>query len=295
MIIAVASGKGGTGKTTVAVNLAMCLSEPVHLLDCDVEEPNCHIFLKPEIRSRERVSLPFPVVDEKLCNSCGECSRVCQYNAIVALKTKPLVFPSLCHGCGGCVKVCPVNAIAEGTREIGTIETGSGRHIQFVQGCLDVGQTLSPPLIRAVKRHSAREGITIVDCPPGTSCPVIAAVKGSDYVVLVTESTPFGLHDLKLAVETMRRLELSFGVVINRTMSLDQRVVKYCTSEHIPVLLEIPDDRRAAVAYSRGQLIVEAVPELRELFERLCCRIISEIRRKGKLNKASAENIAGTA
>lgn len=293
MIIAVASGKGGTGKTTVAVNLAMCLREPVHLLDCDVEEPNCHIFLSPEIHHRERAGLPFPIVDESLCNGCGECSRVCQYNAIVALKTKPLVFPALCHGCGGCVKVCPVNAISEGMREIGTIETGTGHHIRFVQGCLDVGQTLSPPLIRSVKRYSGEEGITIIDCPPGTSCPVIAAVKGSDYVVLVTESTPFGLHDLKLAVETMRRLELSFGVVINRTTSRDQRVVAYCKSEHIAILLEIPDDRRAAVAYSRGQLIVEAVPEMRELFERLCCRIFSEMQREGKLSKTGRTNIAG--
>jgi MinD superfamily P-loop ATPase len=295
MIIAVASGKGGTGKTTVAVNLAICLNEPVHLLDCDVEEPNCHIFLEPEISCRERVSLPFPVVDEKVCNGCGECSRVCQYNAIVALKTKPLVFPSLCHGCGGCVKVCPVNAISEGMREIGTIETGRGRHVQFVQGCLDVGQSLSPPLIRAVKRYSAGKGITIIDCPPGTSCPVIAAVKGSDYVVLVTEPTPFGLHDLKLAVETMRRLELDFGVVINRAVPLDQHVVKYCKSEHIPILLEIPDDRRAAVAYSRGQLIAVMIPEWRELFERLCWRVIFEIQQKGKHHKAGRENMAGIA
>jgi MinD superfamily P-loop ATPase len=295
MIIAVASGKGGTGKTTISANLALCLREPVSLLDCDVEEPNCHLFLNPEIHRRERVNLPFPVVDETLCNGCGECSRMCQYNAIVALKTKPLVFPALCHGCGGCAKVCPVNAISEGIREIGTIETGTGRHVRFVQGRLDVGQSMSPPLIRAVRRQSSTEGITIVDCPPGTSCPVIAAVRHSNYVLLVTEPSPFGLHDLKLAVETIRRLDLNFGVVINRAISSDRRVVKYCESEHIPVLLQIPDNRRAAVAYSRGQLLVETVPELREYFERLALRVLSEVERKKRGEKAGRSNLAGIA
>ncbi len=295
MIVAVASGKGGTGKTTVAANLAVCLGEPVSLLDCDVEEPNCHLFLRPEIRSRERVCLPYPVVDEALCDGCGECSRACQYNAIVALKTKPLVFPSLCHGCGGCVKACPVNAITEAKREIGTVESGAARHVAFVQGCLDVGQSLSPPLTRAVKRHALNEGTTIVDCPPGTSCPVIAAVKGSDYVLLVTEPTPFGLHDLKLAVETMRTLGLDFGIVVNRTTCPGHCVADYCRSERIPILLEIPDDRRAAVAYSRGRLIVEAVPELREPFERLCCRILDEVRGREKRLRAGAWSAEGTA
>jgi MinD superfamily P-loop ATPase len=295
VIIAIASGKGGTGKTTVAVNLAICLREPVCLLDCDVEEPNCHIFITPAIRSHERVGLPMPVVDPSLCNSCGECSRACQYNAIVALKTRPIVFPTLCHGCGGCVQACPENAIVEGIREIGTIESGVGRHVEFVQGRLDVGQTLSPPLIRAVKRHSISNGVTIIDCPPGTSCPVIASVKGSDYVVLVTESTPFGLHDLRLAVETMRTLDLNFGVVINRVIASDRRVIDYCRSEQIPVLAEIPDDQRAAVAYSCGQLIVEAVPELRELFESLCRRIMLEIGKKRKRSELTEERAVGTA
>jgi MinD superfamily P-loop ATPase len=255
MIISVASGKGGTGKTTVAANLAICLREPVSLIDCDVEEPNCHIFLKPEIHSRERVSLRFPIVEATLCDGCGECSRVCQFNAIVALKTKPLVFPSLCHGCGGCVQACPRNAISEGTREIGTVEMGTGRHVHFVQGCLDVGQSMSPPLIRAVKNHFSKNGITIIDCPPGTSCPVIAAVRDSDYVVLVTEPSPFGLRGLKLAAETVRRLDLRFGVVINRWISSNRLVAEYCKREQIPILVEIPDDQKAAMAYSRGQLV----------------------------------------
>jgi MinD superfamily P-loop ATPase len=212
---------------------------------------------------------PLPVVDERLCNACAECSEICQYNAIVSLKAKPLVFPSLCHGCGGCIKVCPESAITEGSREIGSIETGTAGNIELIQGRLNVGEALSPPLIRAVRRRASRDGITIVDCPPGASCPLLAAVRNSDYVILVTEPTPFGLHDLKLAVETMRILKLDFGVVVNRVISRDYAVREYCSKERIPVLLEIPDDRRIAEAYSRGQLIIEAVPESRELFEHL--------------------------
>ncbi len=277
MIIAIASGKGGTGKTTLAVNLAICISESVRLLDCDVEEPNCHLFLKSEICRNERVIVPFPIVDERLCNGCGECSDICQYNAIVSLKTKPLVFPSLCHGCGGCVRVCPESAITEGSREIGCIETGMAGDIELIQGRLNVGETLSPPLIRAVRRRTARDGITIVDCPPGNSCPLLAAVRNSDFAILVTEPTPFGLHDLKLAVETMRTLELDFGIVVNRVTSRGHAVKEYCSKERIPILLEIPDDRRIAEAYSRGQLIIEAVPELKESFEQLHCSVLSNL------------------
>jgi MinD superfamily P-loop ATPase len=276
MIVAVASGKGGTGKTTIASNLAVCLPRPNRLLDCDVEEPNCHIFLNPEIDTTERFTLPFPIVDENRCNGCGECSAMCRYNAIVTLQSKPLVFPELCHGCGGCVEVCPENAITEGQREIGSIQTGTYDHALFVQGLLDVGQALSPPLIRAVRRYTATNGITVIDCPPGTSCPVIAAVKKSDYVVLVAESSTFGLHDLRLAVDTMRMLNLNFGVVINRVISADRRVAEYCRNEQIPVLLEIPEDRKAAEAYSQGQLLIEVIPGFRELFERLYERILSE-------------------
>jgi MinD superfamily P-loop ATPase len=279
MILAVASGKGGTGKTTVAANLAVCLPSPVCLLDCDVEEPNCHLFLKPDIQSTERFTLPFPVVNGNLCAGCGECSRVCQYNAVVNLKSKPLVFPELCHGCGGCMEACPENAITEGKREVGTLSFGKYDQISFVQGLLDIGQSLSPPLIRAVKRHSRNNGITVVDCPPGTSCPVIAAVNKSDYIALVAESSPFGLHDLKLAVEMLRKLDLRFGTVINRVNAGDRRVAEYCRSEGIPVLLELPEERKAAEAYSRGQLLVEAVPGFRQLFEQLTERILSEFER----------------
>ncbi|MBN2430051.1 MAG: ATP-binding protein [Acidobacteria bacterium] len=272
MKIAVASGKGGTGKTTVAVNLALSLPSPVQLLDCDVEEPNCHLFLKPEIQREEVVGIPVPEVDPDLCDLCGECGRICQFNAIVSLKTQPLVFPELCHGCGGCRLVCPREAIHEENRPIGDIIFGRREGVDFVQGRLHIGQAMSPPLIRAVKKEAAG-GVCIIDCPPGTTCPVITAIRDTDFVVLVTEPTPFGLHDLRLAVDTCRALDLPFGVVINRCDSGDERVVAYCHEEHIPVLLEIADDRRIAEAYSRGEPAVEALPRLRRDFSRLWKKI----------------------
>ncbi len=263
MILSVASGKGGTGKTTVAVALALAAPAPVRLLDCDVEEPNAHLFLKPEIRRREPVHIPVPVVDEARCDACGECGRICQYHAIISLKTKPLVFPELCHGCGGCAAVCPRSAIAETGREIGVVEEGARDGVSFVQGRLHVGQPMSPPLIRAVRRHAAAEGLTIIDCPPGTSCPVVAAVRGSDFVLLVTEPTPFGLNDLRLAVGTMRELKRPLGVVVNRSDAGDGRVDAYCRQAQIPVLLRIPEDRRIAEAYARGEPVVDVLPGLR--------------------------------
>jgi MinD superfamily P-loop ATPase len=286
--IAVASGKGGTGKTTVAIALALSAPAPVRLLDCDVEEPNCHIFLKPEIRGREAVSIPVPRVDETKCTGCGECGKACQFHAVVCLKTKPLVFPELCHGCGGCAKVCPTEAIKEVGREIGVVEIGEHDGLQFVHGRLNVGQAMSPPLIRAVKRHLSRSGLNIIDCPPGTSCPVIAAVKGSDFVLLVTEPTPFGLHDLKLAVETVRQLGIPFGVVINRCDVGDGRCTEYCRSEGIPVLLEIPDDRRIAEAYSRGTSIVDVSAELRAAFAGLYADLARRLGARKEPTDASA-------
>lgn len=269
MIIAVASGKGGTGKTTVAVNLALAASRPVHLLDCDVEEPNCQIFLKARIALRETVCLLVPSVDDTRCTSCGECGRVCQYHAIVSLAAKPLVFPELCHGCGGCVKACPTGAISEVEREIGVVEAGTRRNMEFTQGRLRVGQPTSPPLIRAVKKRASREALTIVDCPPGTSCPVVAAVRDSDFVVLVTEPTPFGLNDLRLAIEVVGKLGMPFGVVVNRAGIGDDGVYVFCERRNTPVILTIPDDRRIAEAYSRGVPVVEALPEYRHLFKGL--------------------------
>jgi MinD superfamily P-loop ATPase len=266
--IAIASGKGGTGKTTVAVNLALAALEPVLLLDCDVEEPNCHIFLEPPTWERETVGIPVPVVDEVKCNACGECGRICQYHAIVSLKTQPLVFPELCHGCGGCAKACPQGAITETVHEIGVVETGGKGWVELVQGRLHVGRPMSPPLIRAVKKH---RGIAtaVIDCPPGTSCPVITAMRGSDFLVLVTEPTPFGLHDLVLAVETAREIGIPFAVAVNRSDAGDGRVTQYCSREGIRVLLQLPEDRRLAEAYSRGKAAVEALPVYMGTFRHL--------------------------
>jgi MinD superfamily P-loop ATPase len=267
MKIAIASGKGGTGKTTVAVNLAQVYGSPVQLLDCDVEEPNAHLFLKGTVRTREIVTIPIPEVDQSLCDACGECSRFCQYHAIVSPKAAPLVFPELCHGCGGCALVCTRRAIRETDRRVGTIEILEADNVTLIQGRLDVGVATTPPLIRAVKARVQPGTPAILDAAPGTSCPVVTALRGTDFVVLVTEPTPFGLHDLKLAVEMVGQLAIPFGVVVNRMGIGDNRVQVFCAQEGVPILVEIPDDRRIAEAYSRGNLIVEALPEYQSLFE----------------------------
>jgi MinD superfamily P-loop ATPase len=276
MIIAIASGKGGTGKTTVAVNLAIVAGDSgqaVQLLDCDVEEPNSHIFLHPEISEEIVVGVPVPEVDEDKCDACGACGKICQYSAIVTLGSKPLVFAALCHGCGGCALVCPRSAISEVDREVGVVEKGTAGNVEFVGGRMRVGEAMSPPLIRAVKQRLKPESLSILDAPPGTSCPVIATVRGADYVVLVTEPTPFGMHDLVLAVETVRKLEQPFGVVINRSDIGDDRVERYCAEENIDLLAQIPDDRRIAEEYSRGHAMVTAIPEYAELFVDLLAAI----------------------
>jgi MinD superfamily P-loop ATPase len=267
VILAVASGKGGTGKTTVSVNMARVLGSEVRLLDCDVEEPNDHLFLSGALREAETVGIPVPRVDESLCDGCGECGRLCEYHAIVSFGTKPLIFPELCHGCGGCAKVCPKKAIHEVNKRIGVVETVQAGNITLIHGRLDVGMAMAPPLIRAVKARLQSGLPAILDAPPGTACPVIATLRGTDFVVLVTEPTPFGLHDLKLAVDMVRELRIPFGVVVNRVGIGDDRVHAFCRQENIAVLLEIPEDRRIAEAYSKGSLIVEALPEYRGLFQ----------------------------
>jgi len=269
MKVAIASGKGGTGKTTVAVNLARVLDAPVQLLDCDVEEPNVHLFLRGQVIEEKEVTIPVPVVDESRCDACGECSRFCEYHALVSFGTKPLFFPEMCHGCGGCTRVCPRQAITEQGRRIGVVETTQSGSIMLHTGRLDVGVAMAPPLIRAVKSRRKNELPAILDAPPGTSCPVIATLRDADAVVLVTEPTPFGLNDLKLAVDVVRELGIPFGVVINRVGAGDDRVHRFCQEQSVPVVLEIPDDRRIAEAYSRGELAVEALPEYREHFLRL--------------------------
>lgn len=269
MKIAVASGKGGTGKTTVAVNLALVSRVKTRILDCDVEEPNCHLFLHPEILKSTDVTVLMPRIDPAKCDGCGECSRFCEFNAIADFGKKPMFFPEMCHGCGGCAKVCPQKAITEVARPIGIIEEGQSGSLSFVHGKLNIKEPMAPPIINAVKTHALQDGLTIIDAPPGTSCPAIATMRECDFVLLVTEPTPFGLNDLILAVETVRQLEVPFGVVINRADAGDDRVLEYCREENIPILLEIPDERRIAVAYSEGKRIVEAIPEMRELFLKL--------------------------
>jgi len=277
--IAIASGKGGTGKTTVATNLALFLSgmgRNVWYADCDVEAPNGHIFLKPHISQSRPVSIPVPKVDETRCTGCGECGKICRYSAIVCIKKKVLTFHELCHGCGGCMLACPVEAITEVPRQIGAVEEGTADGLGFVHGKLKIGEPMAPPLIRIVKKSVPAESETIVDAPPGTSCPVIESVKGADYVVLVTEPTPFGLNDLKLAVQMTQELRLPFGIVINRSDIGDGRVREYADGEGVPVLLEIPEDRTIAEAYSRGEMALSLGEKYREMFSRLFDRIVKE-------------------
>lgn len=268
MKIAVASGKGGTGKTTIAVGLALAASGEVKVLDCDVEAPNCHIFLKPQIICSKEVSVPVPVLDESLCDGCGKCGDVCEYRAIAVISKKPMIFSELCHGCGACTYICPRYALTESQRNIGIIEKGNSMNIGFVHGRLNIGEPMSPPLIKAVRKEGT-EGLTIIDCPPGTSCPVVTAVTGSDYVILVTEPTPFGLNDLKLAVEMLDEMDIPYGVVINKAGTGDKCVKDFCLNASIDVLSEIPDNRRAAEAYSQGLPMSETVPEFRSCFEKV--------------------------
>jgi MinD superfamily P-loop ATPase len=296
--IGIASGKGGTGKTTVATNLARVVARRgwrVAYLDCDVEEPNGHIFLQPEITARRPVEKRVPQVDAAKCAHCGLCGEICQYSAIVCVGDKVLVYPELCHSCGGCMLVCPEGAIAEVPREIGVVETGRAGTIDFAQGRLDVGQPMSPPVIQAVRQVRPPADLVIVDAPPGTSCPVIAAIRRADFVLLVTEPTPFGLHDLKLAVEMVRVLKSPFGVVINRADLGNSQVRDYCESQRIDVLLEIPDDRQLAEAYSRGVLACDALPQYDALFAELWDTLATlNGKRSRGITCPPPRNVAGT-
>ncbi|MDL1973211.1 MAG: ATP-binding protein [Deltaproteobacteria bacterium] len=282
MIISIASGKGGTGKTTVATNMAVSIETGVQILDCDVEEPNAHLFLNPIIEKQETVFTPVPEIDEIKCTFCKKCSEICRFKAITVLEKAVLTFPELCHSCGGCVEVCPEDAITETGRELGLIERGRRDNIEFVHGRLRVGEAMSPPLIKKVRSFTRPDITNIIDAPPGTSCPVIAAMKGADFVLLVTEPTPFGLHDLKLAVEAVKILDIPSGLVINRSDMGDSGVKEYAAKEGLPILMEIPFDRRIAETYSRGELMVEAMPEWKEKFLKLYSQIKKTAEREEK-------------
>jgi MinD superfamily P-loop ATPase len=279
MIISIASGKGGTGKTTVSTSLAFSLDRDVQFLDCDVEEPNAHIFIKPDIEATERVFILVPEIDGARCTICGKCQQVCSYNAIAVLPSsansrgKTLVFPELCHGCGACSYLCPQKCIKEVEREVGILEAGRRGNIAFVHGKLNIGEAMAPPVIRAVKKRIDVKKTVIIDAPPGTSCPVIASIQGSDFCILVTEPTPFGLNDLILAVEVLRQMKIPFGVVVNRSDLGNDETDKYCERECIPVLMKIPFMKGIASAYSKGIPIVEAFPDYKKEFQGLHGRI----------------------
>ncbi len=260
MIVSIASGKGGTGKTTLAVNTALALGN-VQLLDCDVEEPNCHIFLKAEETKSEDVKVKVPEINEALCNYCGECARFCRYNALAITKGVILFFPELCHSCGGCMLVCPQKAINEIERAIGVINHCNVGNIDFSYGLLTIGEAQASPVIRELKKHIKKGKDVLIDAPPGTSCATISAVEDSDYCILVTEPTPFGLNDLKLAVGMLESMDIPHGVVINQDGIGDDKVAEYCDKKDIRVLLRIPHDRRIAELYSNG------VPFVQELHE----------------------------
>jgi len=282
MIIAVASGKGGTGKTMMSTSLALvyraALGKRLLFLDCDVEEPNARIFLKPDIISGKEITVPVPVVDMEKCSACGRCAEICEYNAIMVNKKgkQVLTFHKLCHGCGACSLLCPEKAISETGRAIGAVERGAADGIDFFDGTLRIGEAMAPPLIRAVKESLGGASDAIIDCPPGTACPAVASVRGSDYCLLVTEPTPFGLNDLGLAVEMARELGIPSGVVINRADIGDSGVRDYCRAKNIPVLAEIPYDRKIAEGYSRGIPAIETGGIYRKIFIELLSSITAE-------------------
>ncbi len=278
MRIAIASGKGGTGKTTVAVALSRVL-DSCALVDCDVEAPNAHLFMNPVISQGENVEVMKPLVDESKCTGCGECSRVCQFNALAVFGATVVVFSELCHACGGCALICEPKAITEGERLVGRMQWGVAGDIQFYDARLRIGEPMSPPLIKALKLKADESSAQdmILDCPPGTTCPMIEAVGGSDYCILVTEPTPFGLHDLDMAAQAVEQMDIPAGVIINRVGMGDQCVHDYCRDKGLPILLEIPHSRRIANGYAKGRDILQAMPELKESLKKVLVGIKGRI------------------
>ncbi len=284
MKIAVASGKGGTGKTTVAVSLARSLASagpdgpatdrPL-LLDCDVEAPDAHLFLDLTIEERVPATLPVPRIDSRWCTSCGDCAGACRFGALAVLGKEVLLLPELCHGCGTCSAACPMGAITETPREIGQLERGRANGIDFAHGRLNIGEAQAVPIIRQLVEWNrpAADQVIILDAPPGTSCPMVETVSEADFVLLVTEPTPFGLHDLVLAVDVLREIGRPAGVIINRDGIGDRAVEEYCISEGLPILLRIPFDREIATGLARGLSLVDIHPHYRDVFAELAREI----------------------
>ena len=288
MRLAVASGKGGTGKTTVATNLAVTFArqgQTVAYVDCDVEAPNGHLFLNPTALLESPVGRLVPRVDKERCLLCGLCAQFCRFKAILCLPDQVLVYDELCHSCGGCVLVCPTQALSEVLHPMGVVRTGAAGAVAFIAGILNVGEVSSPPVIRAAKQAAPEMQWSILDAPPGTGCPMVETVRGCDYILLVTEPTPFGLHDLRLAVEVARALNLACGVVINRADPVATETRAWCEQERLPILAEIPDSLAIAKAYSQGQLIIDAVPGLEQTFNQLRERLLAELHNSSEMQR----------
>ncbi len=285
MLISIASGKGGTGKTTVACNLAWAAStvEPVTFLDCDVEEPDSHFYLKPEWAGEEEVQVPAPVIDASCCDGCGKCSEFCRFNALAAIKGDVLVFPELCHGCGGCAIACPLDCITYTDRRIGVVRKGSRGEVNLFQGLLDIGEPMAIPVVKRVKENREDSGLTIIDCPPGTGCPMVNAIRDSDYCILVTEPSPFGKHDLELAHLAAVELGIPHGVIVNRSSPGDAIIDDYCEEEGLSVLGRIPFSREMAEACSRGEMRVETD----ETWSWRFLKILEEVRKSCRLSLPS--------
>lgn len=278
MNLSIASGKGGTGKTFVAINLACSLEQEINLLDCDVEEPNLHLFLHPTITNGWDVSLKVPEVVGDGCTLCKRCVEVCSFQAITLLHEDICIFPELCHGCGSCILFCPEGVLKERRHNLGVVEEASLGSIHFYQGILNPGEPLAPPVIRSVKERGGGERDTILDAPPGTSCSAVETLRGSDYVLLVTEPTPFGLHDLELAVLLCKKMDLPCGILLNRSDIGDECVKEFARERGIPILLTIPYSQKIALTCARGEILVWNYPSWREIFLRLWERIREELR-----------------
>lgn len=269
MKIAVLSGKGGTGKTTVSTNLS-ALNKNITLIDSDVEEPNASIFLKPIVTEEEIIFVEYPVIDSKKCTLCGKCGELCKFNAIIPAKNTVLVFKESCHSCGGCELVCPTGAITYEKREIGKVIKGKTIFDNYMEyGLLNVGELSGVNIIKTLKDNIEDKDLVIIDSPPGTSCATVAAVEDSDFAIVVTEPTPFGVSDMKMVVEMLREMKIPFGVFVNKADIGDMEVYDYCREEKIEILGEIPFDKDIATYYSKGEVFSNFMPHYKEVFENL--------------------------